>query len=228
MRPHGGRSARSCPTADHAARCRRPRNRCRVRVGESQRWSRPGDSVIRHAAPGAVRALAVAVVEAAFGAALVAGPGGAHRPQAAGHAAGLRAVGVAAVAGCADGERLAAHAAGSPAERVVHGVGARRAGSDWTTGRNRVTTAPTGRLCRSAGRSRGSGGQDRALTSRLRSLQQSLGYGVSPGLHTSCAAHLHHEAHLPVPDSGRRASRQTPLALIRRVPPVPSWTEVFY
>ena len=228
MRPCGCQSARSRPAADHAAPCHRPRNRCRVRVGESRRWSRPRDSVIRHAAPGAVGALAVAVVEAALRAALVARPGGAHRPQAAGRAARLRAIGVAAVAGCADGERLAAHAANPPAERSVHGVGARRAGSDWTTGRNRVTTAPTGRLCRSAGRSRGSGGPDRALTLRLRSPQQSLGYGVSPGLHTSCAAHLHHQAHLPVPDSGRRASRQTPLALIRRVPPVPSWTEVFY
>ena len=30
------------------------------------------------------------------------------------------------------------------------------------------------------------------------------------------------------PAKGRRASRQTPHAAIRRVPPVPSWTEVFY
>ena len=160
MRPRGCQSARSRPAADHAARCRRPRNRCRVRVGESRRWSRPGDSVIRHAAaPRTVGALPIAVVEAAFGAALVARPGGPHRPQAAGGAARLRAVGVAAVAGRADRERPAAHAASPLAERVIHGVGARRAGSDWTTGRGRDTTAPTGRYCRSAGRSRGSGGQ---------------------------------------------------------------------
>ena len=205
MRPLGCRSGRSRPATEHTAPRRRPRNRCRVRVGESQRWPRLQVSVIRHAlAPRTVGALPVAMVEAALGAALVARPGGPHRPQAAGRAARLRAVGVAAVAGRADREGLAAHAAGSPAERVVHGVGAHRAGSDWTTGRNRVTTAPTGRLCRSAGRSRGSGGRDRALTSRLRSLQQSLGCDVSPGV-----AHLVRRAPAS-PGTPPRARRWSP------------------
>ena len=111
-------------------------NRVFVSGGESARRPRAGGSVIRHATP-AVGALAVAVVEPAFEAALVACPGGAHRTLPADGPAPLRAVGVAAVARRADGEGLAALAAGSLAEgRRVHGVGARGAGSDWTTGRS--------------------------------------------------------------------------------------------
>ena len=45
----------------------------------------------------------------------------------------------------------------------VHGVGARRAISDWTPSLNRDTTGATGSVCRRARRSRGSGGT-RALT----------------------------------------------------------------
>ena len=48
--------------------------------------------------------------------------------------------------------------AGLLAEGLVHGVGARGAVSDWTTSLNRGTTAGTGSVCRSSGRSRGSGG----------------------------------------------------------------------
>ena len=155
---------RLSPSADHAAARWRPNGRSGG--GERECAGRPwaGGSVIRHAAALAVGALAVAVVEAAFEAALVAGSGGAQRAQAAGLAAGSRAVGVAAVTGGADAEGPLAGAAGSAAERVVHGVGARKRRSDWTTERSRGTNALTGRLCRSAGRSRGSGGHDRALT----------------------------------------------------------------
>ena len=114
--------------ADHAARGCRPGNGALVRVRECAGRARAGGSVIRHAPPPrAVGALAVAVVETAFEAALVARPGGADRAAPAGDAAGERAVGVAAVARRADTEREAARAAGSLAERLVHGVGARRA-----------------------------------------------------------------------------------------------------
>ena len=74
-----------------------------------------------------------------------------------------RAVGMPAVTRGADGEQAVAVSAGLLAERLVHGVRARGASSDWTASTNRGTTAPTGSVCRSSGRSRGSGGT-RALT----------------------------------------------------------------
>ncbi len=123
-----------------------------------------GGSVIRHALPGAVGALPVAVVEASLGAALIAGSGGSDRPAAGGRAAPRRAVGVAAVARRADGEGAVAVPAGLPAEGLVHGVGARGVVSDWTTSLNRGTTARTGSVCRSSRRSRGFGRHNRALT----------------------------------------------------------------
>ena len=59
---------------------------------------------------------------------------------------------------------------------LVHGVGARRAISDWTPSLNRDTTGATGSVCRRARRSRGSGGT-RALTYVLptRTLPESPG-----------------------------------------------------
>ena len=72
--------------------------------------------MIRHAAACTVGALAVAVVEAAFGAALVTRVGGADGAQTGGAAARIRAVDVAAITRCADGERLATLAAGALAE----------------------------------------------------------------------------------------------------------------
>ncbi len=65
---------------------------------------------------------------------------------------------MAAITRRADDKQATATSAGLLAERDVHGVGARGAISDWTTRSNRGTTAPTGSLCRSSGRSRGSGG----------------------------------------------------------------------
>ena len=155
------------PTADHAPRGRGRRNRGAVRDGESGRRSRCGGSLIRHAAPNAIGALPVAVVEAPFGTALMSSPRRLHRPPATERPAGWRAVGVAAVAGRADREETAAMATGALAERVVHGVGARRAGPDWTARRIRGTTAGTGSVCRSSRRSRGSRKPLRALTPRL-------------------------------------------------------------
>ena len=113
----------------------------------------------RHAPPGAVGALPVAVVETSFQTALMTSVGGSNAPATTGRPARRRAVGMAAVTRRADGEKTAALATGSLAEGLVHGVGARRATSDWTTSLNRGTTAGTGSVCRSLGRSRGSGGQ---------------------------------------------------------------------
>ena len=145
--------------ADHATGgCGRP-NRGQVHDGESGRWAGGGGTLIRHAAADAIRALAVAVVEAPFEAALMPRSGGPHRAAAVEPSAPRRAVGLAAVTRRADGKQAAAVSAGLLAQRDVHGVGARGATSDWTTRANRGTTAPTGSLCRSSGRSRGSGGQ---------------------------------------------------------------------
>ena len=137
MRPPGCRSARSGPAADDAAPWRSRKYGGDGSGRQLGRCPRPGGSVIRHAAAPAVGALAVAVVETALRAALVARFGRSHRAEPAYCAAPLRAVGVAAVTRRADGEELTALAAGSLAEgRRVHGVGARGAGSDWTTGRS--------------------------------------------------------------------------------------------
>ena len=123
--------------------------------------------MIRHAATSAVGALTVAMVKTPFGTALMAGPGGSNRLATTGRPARRRAVGVAAVTRRADGEGTAAVTTGSLSEGLVHGVGARGAVSDWTTNLNRGTTAGTGSVCRSSGRSRGPGGQHRVLTPRL-------------------------------------------------------------
>ena len=89
--------------------------------------------------------------------ALMTGVGGPNGPAPSGRPARRRAVGMTAVTRRADGEGTAALTAGSLSEGLVHGVGARGAISDWTTDLNRGTTAATGSVCRSSGRSRGSG-----------------------------------------------------------------------
>ena len=143
------------PAADHAPRgCG---HRGGVRDGKSVRWSGCGGSVIRHAATHAVGALPVAMVETSFRTALMAGLGSVNRPATSCRPTRWRAVGMAAVARHADGEGAAALTTGSLAEGLVQGVGARGAISDWTTSLNRGTTAGTGLVCRSSGRSRGSG-----------------------------------------------------------------------
>ena len=101
--------------------------------GKSVRWPGCGGSVIRHAAAGAVGALTVAVVETSFRTALMTDVGGPNRPAPTGRPARRRAVGMTAVTRRADGEGTAALTAGSLAEGLVHGVGARGAISDWTT-----------------------------------------------------------------------------------------------
>ena len=86
--------------------------------------------MIPHAAPGAIGALMVPVIEAPFRTALMAGLGGLHRAAAGQGPAARRAVGVAAVARRTDRKEAVAPAAGLLTEGLVHGVGARRAISD--------------------------------------------------------------------------------------------------
>ena len=107
------------------------------------------------------------MVKAPFRTALMPGPGRLQRPATTERPARRRAVGVPPVAGRAEGEEPAALATGALTERVVHGVGARRAGPDWTARRTRGTTAGTGSVCRSSRRSRGSRKALRALTPHL-------------------------------------------------------------
>jgi hypothetical protein len=97
----------------------------------------------------------------------MAGPGGSNRPPPPGRSAPRGAVGMAAVTRRADREESVAVSTGLLAEGLFHGVGARGAVSDWTTGLNRGTTTGTGSVCRSSGRSRGPGRHNRALTPRL-------------------------------------------------------------
>ena len=77
--------------------------------------------LIRHAAPNAIGALPVAVVEAPFGTALMSSPRRLHRPPATERPAGWRAVGVAAVAGRRSRRSLTApwETLGGVDERVV-------------------------------------------------------------------------------------------------------------
>ncbi len=73
----------------------------------------PGDgggSLIRHAAPGAIGALMVPVIEAPFRTALMAGVGGLHRAAARQNTTACRAVGVATVARRTDREEAVAPA----------------------------------------------------------------------------------------------------------------------
>jgi hypothetical protein len=97
---------------------------------------------MRHAraAPDPVGPLAVAVVEAAFGALLVPPPGGAETPGSAFPAARGAAVGVAAITRVAEEEGLPAEAAG-PHQEDLHGpAGPEMSGGQWTSAREYATT----------------------------------------------------------------------------------------
>jgi len=88
------------------------------------------------------------MIEAAFGTALMALPGGAHRRLARRRATGGRAICVAAITRHADREYAVAATADFLAKRRVHDVGA-AARFDWTRVANRGTTETTGSVRRS-------------------------------------------------------------------------------
>ena len=106
----------------------------------------------------------VAVIEASFRTALMAGFGTLHRAPAGLGPAACRAVGVATVARRTDRKEAVAPAAGLLAKGLVHGVGGPGRPPTGRRNPNRGTTLPTGSVCRRARRSRGSGGPVRTLT----------------------------------------------------------------
>ena len=130
-RPPGARSApdpSSCPPAVWRA--------APARLG----------SLIPHA--GAIRALVIAMIEAAFGAAPMALARGADRRAARRRATRRRAIRVAAITRRADREEAIAAATDFLAKRRVHDVGA-AARFDWTRRANRGTRETTGSVRRS-------------------------------------------------------------------------------
>lgn len=130
------------PTADHAARRAGGRCRGRGRIGgrECGIWSQPRGSLIRHATAAAIGALVVAMIQPAFGARLMAGPGGPDAARAGGAPTGGRAIGVASVAGRADREQAVAGTTGLLAEGCVHGTAADDRRCHWTPVPFRGTT----------------------------------------------------------------------------------------
>ena len=112
----------------------------------------------------AIRALVIAMIEAAFRASAVSLTGRRDRAPARGGATSRRAVRVAAITGDTDREDPVTETTGFLAERDVHGVGA-AVRSNWTYSPNRGTTDKTASARRSPRQSRGPGGSVRALTS---------------------------------------------------------------
>ena len=104
----------------------------------------------------------VAVIEPALRAGLMAGLRGPHTAAATGVTTRVGAIGVSPITGRANRKQASTEPAGLLAERMIHSVGAQ--GSDWTIAPNRGTRDGDWLGRRSPGRSRGPGGQDRALT----------------------------------------------------------------
>jgi hypothetical protein len=102
--------------------------------------------VIPHARP--IRALVIAVIEAAFGAGAMAATGRADRSPAGDRPTGRGTIRVAAITGRADREGPATTPASFLPQRRVHDVGA-AARFDWTSRENRGTKEPTGSVRRS-------------------------------------------------------------------------------
>ena len=137
------------PAADHTAqRARqgrgRPSIRHRVR-GQCDKRRCGAGSLIPHA--GAIRALVIPVIEAAFRTDPMAPARGADRGVAGGRATRRRAVRVAAIARRADREEAVAPPTGFLAKRRVHDVGA-ASRTDWTRRPNRGTRETTGSVRR--------------------------------------------------------------------------------
>jgi hypothetical protein len=103
-------------------------------------------SLIPHAR--AIRALVIAMIEAAFRAAAMPLARGAHRRATCGETTRRRAIRVAAITGCADREEPIAATTDFLAKRRVHHVEA-AARFDWTRLANRGTRETTGSVRRS-------------------------------------------------------------------------------
>src|SRR6516162_4557356 len=133
------------PATDHATqRARQGLGRHPIRRcvhGQCDERDRRAGSLIPHA--GAVRALMVAMIEAALWAPPMASTRSPDRRAASRGAARQRAIGVTAITRRADREEAVAASADFLAKRRVHNVGA-AARSDWTRRLNRGTTKTTG------------------------------------------------------------------------------------
>ena len=138
--PGRWKEPRAFGAADHTAqRARQGRSRrsIRRRVREQcDRRCRGAGSLIPHA--GAIRALVITMIEAAFRAAPMPAARGADRVVTGGHPTRRRAIRVAPITRRADREEAVAAPADFLAKRRVH-VGA-AAHSNWTRPRNRDTT----------------------------------------------------------------------------------------
>ena len=181
-------------TADDAPRRGRRRRRGRIGDRECHVSSRSGGSLIRHAAAHAIRALVVAMIQAAFRARLVARPRGRHTPSAPRASTHVRAVGMAAVTGRTNRKELETRAAGLLAERCVHGAARDDRRCHWTPVPIRGTTEGDYLVPWSSRWSRGPGGSVRA-----------------PTLLTVGSAYLRRSrtsTHATSPSSGGRASCQ--------------------
>ena len=172
-RPRRRKEPRALAATDHtASRTHQGRGRRSIRRRVSaqcagRHWG--GGSLIPHARP--IRALMIAMIEAAFEAPAVAPARRPNRALARHGATGAGAVRVAAITGHADREDAVTATACLLAKRGVHGVGATAIRSDWTYSPNRGTTDRTATACWSPRSSRGSGGSVRALTLSLLSLR---------------------------------------------------------
>ena len=144
-------------TAERAHQGRGWRSIRRRVSGECDRRRRRVGSLIPHAC--AIRALMIAMIEAAFRTPAVAGSRRADRAPTRGDATARRAVRVAAITGNTDRKDPVTETAGLQAKRCVHSVGAAAVRSDWTYSPNRGTTDRTASARRSPRRSRGSGDQ---------------------------------------------------------------------
>ena len=148
--PGRWKEPRAFAATDHAAqRARQGRGRHPIRrrvSGQCGGRRRGAGSLIPHA--GAIRALVIAMIEAAFGTAPMALARGADRRAAGRRATRRRAIRVAAITRRADRKEAVAAPTGFLAKRRVHDVGA-AARFDWTRRSNRGTRETTGSVRRS-------------------------------------------------------------------------------
>lgn len=149
-RPGRWKEPRAFAATDHTvqrARQGRGRRSIRHRVrGQCDGRRRGAGSLIPHA--GAMRALVIPMIEAAFRAVTVPASGGLDRSPMGGRPTCRRAIRMTAVTRGTDREQAAAAPAGFLAKRRVHDVGA-ASRSDWTRRSNRGTRETTGSVRRS-------------------------------------------------------------------------------
>ena len=168
-RPRRWKEPRAFAATDHTAqRARQGRGRRTIRRRVSEEcaaWGRTAGSLIPHAR--AIRALMIAMIEAALRTGPVAAARGADRSAAGRRATGRRAIRMAAIARGTDREGAAAQPTRFLAKRCVHEVGA-ATHSNWT--RTSHPWHKERRLARSVGASRRS---PRVWRSKLQTLTSS-------------------------------------------------------